>query len=66
MNWTSTQNSQWADKAREFAAQRETFRLDHVCGPAESAFCDDLCAAHNFRLVEQGSSVLFVPLPESD
>jgi hypothetical protein len=66
MNWTSTQNLKWQEKAREFASKREAFRLDHVCGPVEAAFCDELCAGHDYRQVSQGSSVLFVPAAEAE
>jgi len=63
MNWTSTQHTGWADQCREFASKRMPFRLDHVSGNDEEAFCDKLCDEHNFRLEKCGSSVLFTPIP---
>jgi len=65
MNWTSTQHSKWTERCREFASNRQTFRLDHVCGRVEEEYCDNLCAEHNFRQTKQGSSVLFTPMPVS-
>jgi hypothetical protein len=65
MNWTSTQHPQWADQCREFASTRQPFRLEHVFGKDEEAFCDKLCDEQNFRHEKHGSFVLFTPIPIS-
>jgi len=63
MNWTSTQHAGWAEQCREFASKRMPFRLDHISGPKEVEFCDNLCAEQNYRQVTHGSSVVFTPGP---
>ncbi len=64
MNWTSTQNTFWADQCRAFATERAPFRLDHVFGPAETGFCDAFCKEYLYRQRKQGSSVAFTPEPD--
>jgi len=61
MNWTSTEHSKWAEQCRAFAIARKPFRLEHIFGKKEEAFCDDLCGEQNLRQEKHGAFVLFTP-----
>lgn len=61
MNWTSTQHLGWVEKCQELAGRQQPFRLDHVAGALEKAFCVEFCAKHEYRQKSLGSSVLFSP-----
>jgi hypothetical protein len=63
MNWTSTQHNEWADQCREFASNRQPFRLEHVYGKDEESFCDHLCEQQNYRQERHGAFVVFTPIP---
>jgi hypothetical protein len=64
MNWTSTQHPGWAEQCRDFASKRMPFRLEHISGPKEEAFCDNLCEEQNYRQEKHGSFVVFTPNPD--
>jgi hypothetical protein len=64
MNWTSTQHSEWAEQCRTFASNRQPFRLEHVFGKKEEAFCDNLCDEQHLSKIRHGAFVLFTPIAD--